>query len=170
MLRRLLIGMLKGLLIGGAVGAALHFGLGQTSIASALNYPLYGLVGALAGIFAGRPPWHEGARVATILKGVFGLLLGFGLYALAAAFLKGAFPIALPNVPATANFAQIPLVFAPSVAALYAALVEIDDGGENPEPAARSGTRINLDDIKVDEEEAPAAKPAAKQAQARRKG
>jgi hypothetical protein len=49
---------------------------------------------------------------------------------------------------------------------LYATFVELDDGGEQPEPAVATGVRagkISLEDIDVGEDEV-AAKPAAKSA------
>ena len=161
--KRLLFGMLKGLFIGGAIGALVHFVIGYPTLDSFMNYPLYALVGALSGALAGRPPWQQGAWVASILKAVFGLALGAGLYALANAFIKVGLPV--PGAQG-AHLAQQPLVFAPLLAMLYATFVELDDGGEQPEPAVATGVRagkISLEDIDVGEDEV-AAKPAAKSA------
>ncbi|MBL8601428.1 MAG: hypothetical protein JNK72_05840 [Myxococcales bacterium] len=152
-MKRLVIGLVKGLLVGGALGAALHFGLGATTLIGPLAYVFYAVVGALAGLLAGRPAWREGAGVAAILRAVFGLGVGVGLYALAG-LLK--FEVPLAGVGAGHTLQQIPLLLAPTIATVYATLVEVDDGGENPEPAVQSKVRINLEDIKVDEEEAPA--------------
>lgn len=141
MLRRLLIGLLKGLAVGGAVGAALHFGAGATTITSWVNYLLYGAVGLLAGVVAGQPPWRPGAWVASILKGIFGAGLGVGLYALAVHFLR--LPVdGVPGIESGAVLAQAPLLFAPAVATLYATLVELDDGGEQPAQES-TGVRVS---------------------------
>lgn len=162
MLKRLLLGLLKGLLVGGALGAAAHALVGPT-LTGVGAYALYALVGGLAGLVAGRPAWRQGAGVAAILRGVFGLGVGVGLYALAARFLT--FLVAIPGAVAPAAtsgaLGQLPLFLAPLVATVYAVLVELDDGGENPEPAVKSKVRIDVDDIRVDEEEAPAQKGAA---------
>lgn len=160
--KRLLIGILKGLVIGGAIGALLHFALNAAVITTGwVNYLLYAGVGALAGVFGGRAPWKPGAWVASILKGVFGLVVGAILYALGSRFL----PAAELPVPGSMNalLAYQPMFFAPVLAMVYAALVELDDGGEQPEPEVASGVRvgkISLEDIDVGEEdEQPAAKP-----------
>lgn len=160
--KRLLFGILKGLAIGGAIGALLHFALGATAIMSWLNYLLYAGVGALSGVLAGRAPWKPGVWVAAILKGVFGLAVGAGLFALADKF----GPQSLSLFGTTAHLAQFPLLFAPMLATVYATFVELDDGGEQAEDAPSTGVRagkISVEDIDVGEDE-EAAKPAAKSA------
>lgn len=164
--KRLLLGILKGLLIGGTIGALIHFvAVDDGTLTSSLaNYPLYAGVGALSGVLAGRPPWKPGAWIASILKGVFGLGVGAGLFALASNFIGMKF--ALLGGPSVL-LAQHPLVFAPIVALLYATFVEIDDGGDQPEEApatgVRAGKQLSVDDIDIGEDE-EAAKPAAKSA------
>ncbi|MBI5514920.1 MAG: hypothetical protein HY909_14185 [Deltaproteobacteria bacterium] len=162
MLKRLFLGIFKGLFVGGALGALLHFGLQHTLLGRGdlLNYAFYGVVGASAGALAGRPPWKAGAWVASILKGVFGILVGCGLYALAAAFLT--FDVTLPNLGTHGPLAQLPLVFAPLLAMVYASLVELDDGGENAEPEVASGVRVDAAELpEAEEEEAPKARQSA---------
>ncbi len=164
--KSLLFGILKGLAIGGAIGALLHFALDATTVTSWLNYLLYAGVGALSGVLAGRPPWKAGAWVASILKGVFGLVVGAGLFALADKFGPQGMAVPFPLTNEHANLAQIPLLFAPMLATVYATFVELDDGGEQPEEAPATGVRagkISVEDIDVGEDE-EAAKPAAKSA------
>ncbi len=150
--KRLLLGLLKGLVIGGAFGALLHFGLDQQKITEWYNWLLYPAIGAVSGALAGRAPWKPGAWIAGVLKGVFGLAVGAGLFALGNKF--------IPDI------AHTPLLFAPMLATVYATLVELDDGGDQAEEEPASGVRvgkISVEDIDVGEdEEAPAAKPAAK--------
>lgn len=162
MLRRLLIGILKGLLVGGAVGAGLHFGLGRPVLEQAyFTYPLYGVVGALAGVTAGKPFWRQGAGIEAILRSIFGLAVGCGLYALAAAFL-GAVPFHIGGVPDATKFASIPLLMAPTLAILYASLVELDNDGKAEEVAPSRVRVVDVDDIKVDEDEELPAKQSGK--------
>ncbi len=162
--KRLVFGLLKGLVIGGAIGALFHFALGVPALTAAWQaYLLYAGVGAVSGVFAGRAPWQQGAWVAAILKGVFGLVVGAVLFALGKSFLP-ALTLPLPGA-ILAPLAMTPVAFAPMLAAVYAMLVELDDGGEEPEPAATTKVRagkIALEDIDVgeDEEPAQAAKPA----------
>ncbi len=162
--KRLLLGILKGLLIGGTIGALVHFVGEGASLGGWLNYPLYAGVGALSGVLAGRAPWKPGAWIASILKGAFGLGIGIGLYALGAWLFKADFSL-LGSTPAP--LAHHPLIFAPLVALLYSTFVEIDDGGEQPEEAGATGVRagkpLSVEDIDICEDE-EAAKPAAKSA------
>jgi len=162
MLKRLLLGLVKGLLVGGALGAAAHSLIDAHTLTGIGAYFFYALVGGLAGLVAGRPAWRTGAGVAAILRAVFGLGVGVGLYALAAAFLK--VEVGIPGAAvgaAPALLVALPVFLAPMIATVYAVLVELDDGGENPEPVVKSKVRIDVDDIKVDEEEVPAQKGAA---------
>lgn len=159
MLKQLLLGLVKGVLLGGALGAAMHFLFGPTLVGVGA-YFFYALLGGLVGLVAGRPAWRTGAGVAAILRGVFGLGVGVGLFALASSFLgvQVGIPGAVPS--AMASLSHLPMFLAPMIATVYAVLVELDDGGENPEPEVKSKVRIDVDDIKVDEEEAPARKAA----------
>lgn len=171
MLKRLLIGILKGFVVGGAVGSALYFGMGQGSIESGYAYLLYGAVGAITGVVAGKPLWKPGAWIEALLRGVFGIAVGCGLYALASSFLHvGAIPLpaalfpALPNPAENARFLfQQPLAMAPLMATLYASLIELDNDGKGDDAGSTKVRVARLEDIDVGEDEAEApAKPAAK--------
>lgn len=142
MFRRLLFGLLKGLVIGGAFGALMTFALGVPLIpAGILSYMFFGGIAALAGVAAGQPPWREGAWVGSILKAVFGFAIGAGLYWVGQRFLN--FPVGgLAGLPAGATFAQAPLTFAPALAAVFSMLIELDDGGE-PATDTKTGVRVD---------------------------
>lgn len=172
MLKRLLIGVLKGIFVGGAVGAALYFALSQGSVDGAYAYMLYGVVGALTGVVAGKPLWKQGAWVEALLRGVFGIAVGCGLYALASSFLGGVGAIPLPGAlfPPIDKPAEIPrflfqqpLAMAPMMATLYASLIELDNDGKGDDVGSTKVRVVRLEDIDVGEDEAEAqAKPAAK--------
>ncbi len=144
MFRRLFLGLLKGLVIGAAIGAVMHFALGVTAIsAGVLSYLFFGLVAAIAGVAAGQPPWREGAWVGSILKGVFGFAIGAGLYWVGQRFLNFDISGLAGVFPAGTSFAQAPLAFAPALAAVFSMLIEIDDGGEAPaSDASKTGVRV----------------------------
>jgi hypothetical protein len=167
MLKRLLIGILKGIVVGGAVGSALYFGAGVGVVEGALAYLLYGLVGALTGVVAGKALWKPGAWIEALLRGVFGIAVGCGLYALANAFL-GVGAITLPALtPALATLpsrlVQQPLLVAPAFAVLYAALIELDNDGKGDDAGSTKVRVARLEDIDVGEEEAEApARPASR--------
>lgn len=165
MLKRLLIGLLKGLALGGAIGAAITFGLNAGPIWGVTAYALYALLGAFAGVLAGRPFWIKGAWVETLLKGLFGLAVGAGLYALASKFLGAVVPNVAGGDPL--EIFKQPMLMAPGIGAIYAALVELDNTGEvEPEP---TNVRIrSIDDIKIDEDEEVEATSSKRDAKARR--
>ena len=132
---RLLVGLLKGAVIGGAVG------YGAFALADATGFGnawlTYGLVGALVGLFVGRPLWallkdKTQTNIIAILKAAFGFGIGCGLYALLA---KAWGP------PAIEMFGQKDILAWPPVlggliGGAYGAFVELDDSiGEKPETA-----------------------------------
>ena len=164
MLRRLAIGIVKGLCLGGLVGALFQFVLNLPVIATEwTNYLLYGALGALTGAIAGRAPWKPGAWIEGVLRGLFGVAVGCGLYALGSHFIGN------PPVLNTAQpLAHQPMLFAPMLALVYATLVELDNTGGSETETPSAGLRVDADKLLAsipDEDEAPAAKSSA-----RRKG
>lgn len=125
MLKRLGLGLLKGLLIGGAIGAALQFGLGWETASGLLGFLLAMGVAGTTGVFAGRPPWHEGAWIEASLKGLVGVGIGALLY-------WGLSWVSsnVTWIPTVESWASLPAVFAPSIAAVYGSLVELDNTGD----------------------------------------
>ena len=170
MLKRLLIGVLKGIVVGGGVGAGLYFGLRVGRLDGALAYLLYGFLGAITGVFAGKALWKPGAWIEALLRGVFGIAVGCGLYALASALLGvGAIDLpalapALTGADLPNRLVQQPLVLAPMLAVVYASLIELDNDGKGEDAAAAKVRVARLEDIDVgeDEEEAPAKGSSAK--------
>jgi hypothetical protein len=144
---RVLLGTLKGVVIGGAVGyVATVAGLGRGSS----GYLVYAVVGFLVGIIAGKPLWRQETLWTPALKGLFGAAVLAGLYWGAQKVLGG---FAVP-LPAAVNqvtggegraFVEIPLLLAPALAIVYGIFVEVDDGGSkaaaatagNPAPPAK---------------------------------
>ncbi len=139
---RLLIGLIKGAVIGGALGYGAH----QLGLEGGWAYVIYGLVGFAVGLFVGRPIWsHLIDRKSTVwtslLKGIFGFGVGVGLYALAHNVLPDpAFTLA----GETHQLTGWPYLFGGMIGALYGAWIEVDDA-----PAAES-------------EDAKGGKPAAR--------
>lgn len=141
MLRRGLLGILKGLLVGGVFGAAFHFALGGHAFGGAgLAVFVSSLAAAVASVVSGQPPWREGAWVGSILKGVVGAAVGAGLGWAATRWLGGTLPTVF-GLPEGSHWWQAPLLLVPGISAPLAALVELDDGGA-PE-APRTGVRVS---------------------------
>jgi len=123
---RVLSGVLKGGLIGFAIGA-LSWRLGLSGIPACLDY---GLIGALVGVLWGRPPWRQETIWTPLLKGIFGVVVGIGLYWLAHKFLYAtrldlAVKLGAPDKP----IPNVPVVLGPIVGAIWGILVELDDSG-----------------------------------------
>jgi hypothetical protein len=132
MVKRLLVGLLKGLVLGGAVGAVFHFALGWPVTPGWSGYLIAMGTGATAGTLAGRPPWRREAWLEGIVKATVGLAVGLGLHWLARRFLAGGIPLALGDAPEGTPWTDLPLLFAPAVGAVFGTLVELDNTSERP--------------------------------------
>ncbi len=141
---RLLIGILKGAIVGGLLGGGLWY-LETGGNLQARGAPLawlgwlvYGLVGVLAGLVSGKPPWAKGsAWVASILKGVFGFGVCVGLYFLLDYLIGG---LSFMGRPATAWYFAV----GAALGAVYAGFIEVDDSiGKKDEDskAAKKATK-----------------------------
>ena len=149
---KLLVGILKGAVIGGALGYG-ALALGQ---ATGFGNPwiVYGLIGAIVGLFVGRPIWSlirdkDSTSVIAILKSVFGFGIGCGLYALVAKVWNPSLAIStIENV-----FAWSPTLGG-AIGAIYGGFVEIDDAMGDDKPAAKK----QLPDPKTPAPKKPALK------------
>src|ERR1051326_930906 len=79
---KLVVGILKGAIIGGALGYG-AYALGDVPVLSN-PWVLYGLIGAIVGLFVGKPIWSlirdaNATSWIAILKAAFGLGIGCGL-------------------------------------------------------------------------------------------
>lgn len=122
---RLILGLFKGAVIGGAVGFGAH-GLGLTG---GFNWLTYGLVGAMVGLLVGRPIWShlmdkQSTAVVSILKAVVGYGVCVGLYAIVAKA-WGGFDITIAEE--TRNLCNWPYILGAGIGAIYGAWVELDD-------------------------------------------
>lgn len=120
---KLLVGLVKGAVIGGAVG------YGALALGNATGFSngwlTFGIVGMLVGLLVGRPLWSlirdkSATTWVGALKAAFGFGVGCGLYAIIAKAWGPTFEIA--SVPA-----QWPPLMGGAIGAVYGAFVEIDD-------------------------------------------
>ncbi len=158
MWKRLGLGLIKGLVIGGAVGAGLQLGLGWTEASGLLGFLIAVGVAGTAGVFAGRPPWQEGAWIEASLKGAVGVGLGAAAY-YGLTQIPASVQIPFPSLPGTHAFDALPAVFAPAIAGVYGALVELDNSGDAEEDGAKTKkrgakARVDIDDVDLEEEPA----------------
>ena len=157
MVKRLGLGLLKGLVIGGAIGAGLQYGLRWTDAAGLLGFLVSMGAAGTAGVFAGKAPWKEGAWIEATLKG----MVGVGLGALAYWGLSYIpFAIPFPGLEGTHALAALPVVFAPAIAGVYGALVELDNAGDDGAAKTdKKGPKARVDASGDDAEvEVPAGK------------
>lgn len=125
---RLILGLLKGIIVGGAVG----FGAYRLGMSGGWNWITYGVVGALVGLLVGRPFWsHLVDKSSTVLvaviKGIVGFGIGVGLYALVAKA-WGGMDITISALEAQPrNLYDWQFLLGAGIGGLYGAWVEVDD-------------------------------------------
>jgi hypothetical protein len=160
------MGLLKGLVIGLAIGAGITYGAHlSTPSGHLLAYLLAAGVGGTTGIFAGRAPWKDGAWIEASIKGVVGLVVALVLYWLGATY--AATPIPWPGAAHPVPWTSLPLLYLAAIGALYGALVELDhdDGEAKPKAATKrpaAKARVSAADDTDLADEAPAATRAAR--------
>ncbi len=120
---KLLVGLLKGAVIGGAVG----YGAYALADATGFGNPwlTYGVVGMLVGLLVGRPLWSlikdkSATTWVGVLKAAFGFGVGCGLYALVAKVWD-------PDFKVAGYIAQWPPFVGGLIGAAYGGFVELDD-------------------------------------------
>jgi hypothetical protein len=122
---RLVLGILKGAIVGAAVGA----GAWKVGLAGgALAFVVYGVVGALVGVICGKPLWRQETLFTPLLKAIFGFAIGVGLYygahkLFGGAHLAVATGFGAPDRP----FIEVPFLVGPLIGLIYGAFVEVDD-------------------------------------------
>lgn len=144
MLKRLGLGLIKGLVIGGGIGAGLQYGLNWIDVTGLLGFLIAMGAAGTAGVFAGKAPWLEGAWIEATLKGLVGVGLGaLGYWGLTYV----PFEVPFPGLPGTHAVTALPAVFAPALAAVYGSLVELDNTGDSEEghPENKRGPRARVD-------------------------
>ncbi len=129
-----LLGIIKGAVVGGVVGAgAQHLGFGGS-----WGYLLYGAIAAAVGLVAGRPFWvhlHDPSSTifTAFLKSIVGFGVGAGLFALAHSVLHDPTIAALGQ---THRLTEWTPIFGAAVGAVYGAWIEIDDAPAAAPPKA----------------------------------
>ena len=132
---RLIVGILKGVLVGGALGfAAQRLGI----VSGSLSHLLFAAIGFTSGVVAGKPIWRQETLWTPLVKGLFGAAVVSLLCWGARAFL-GSFPvpaIAALDLQEGARLGTSPVVLGPVLSILYSVFVEIDDGTSSGDAAS----------------------------------
>jgi hypothetical protein len=134
MLKRLLFGLIFGLLVGGLLAAAVIKGVGMYAFtgsvgATALAYVFAAVTGVLVGLVAGKPIWASGGQIEAGLKAV----VGAGVAAAAMWAMRRWFGLDLnlhslgitPAIPTAAGL--LPAVTLPIIAGVLGAFYEADN-------------------------------------------
>jgi hypothetical protein len=121
---KLLVGLLKGAVIGGAIGYGAYALANATGFSN--GWLTFGAVGMLVGLLVGRPLWSliKDSSATTwvgVLKAAFGFGVGCGLYALITKAIHPSLMIADHDV-----FAWAPSLGG-MIGAVYGGFVELDD-------------------------------------------
>jgi hypothetical protein len=174
MIGRLLIGIVKGLLVGGLLGFALTW-LGLGAPVWFIAYPAAALVGVLVGLIAGKPIWAADARIEAGLKAFVGALLGVGLMFAARKWLTMEVPVPLDALGvmrpalneaagASRSLGVVAITSLAMIAALLGGFYEADNddaggaerksGAAGAQKGAAGGPRVAVDEAdELDEDE-----------------
>jgi hypothetical protein len=132
---KLVVGILKGAVIGGAVG----YGAYALNTATGFENPwlTYGAIGAIVGLIAGRSIWSlirdkNATTWVGILKAAFGFGVGCGLYAI----LDRVWHPTMQVLVAGENIFSWTVTVGGAIGAVYGGFVELDDAiGDDKKPA-----------------------------------
>lgn len=127
MLRRLGIGLLKGLILGIGVGLLFQLALRWTVTPEVLGYLLSMGTGATVATLAGKPPWHDEAWLESLLKAVAGVALGAILYWGAHTYARFGIPVSILDSPEDTPWTFVPLLYVLPTAALVGTFIELDN-------------------------------------------
>src|SRR3984885_32375 len=147
MLRRLLLGLVLCLIVGGLAAAALVAGLHMTMFddgagGMALAYVAAAVTGVLTGLVAGKPIWASGAKIEAGLKAFFGALIATGLMFAARRWLTTSVDLDFLGAGA-GPIGELPAASLPLVAAVLGGFFELDNTGSPDKSAAKDDARAS---------------------------
>jgi hypothetical protein len=129
---RLIAGLFKGPILGAILGGAVGFGFFKLGAGGGgfFQWITYGLVGAVAGFFCGKPLWKQSTLWTPALKAIVGFGIGIGVFALWTRVLGD--PIMVPAIQqvglmAPAKASTVPFALGAVVGLVWGSLVGLDD-------------------------------------------
>jgi hypothetical protein len=129
MLKRLVVGLLKGFLIGALLALLLIKGLGAATFGGFLAYLTACIAGMLTGLIVGKPLWAKDAKIEAGLKGAVGAFIG----AAALFALRKWIPVELDLLSLGAGSGQVgtlPAVSLPLITSFLGMVFEVDNTRE----------------------------------------
>lgn len=151
MIKRLVLGLVIGLVLGGGVAFGLFKLLGDV-MSGGLGYVFAAVTGILVGLVAGKPIWAKGAMIEAGLKATIGAALACGLL-FGLRFLHVEVP-AVADIP-PGEIGRHAIASLASIATLLAIFYEVDNSGGDQDDAKNAPSRQRVADAK------PAARIAA---------
>jgi hypothetical protein len=145
MAKRAVIGLVKGLLLGGVLALVLVKGLGVATFGALIAYPVAVLIGVLAGLVAGKPIWRRDARIEVALKAVVGAIVAGGLMF---GLRKWVNPSLDLGAFGAGELGELPVVSLPLIATALSVLFELDNTAE-PVSETADKQRIAPDKARV---------------------
>jgi hypothetical protein len=143
MLKRLLLGLIEGLLLGGALAAVVVRVLGMPVFDAALFAYLAAVAaGALTGLVAGRPIWRKGASLEAGLKAIAGVGLSVGLLFATRRWLKVEFDLSVIGA-GRGTLGALPALTLPLLSAALSVIFEIDNNAGETRTASPIRTRVS---------------------------
>jgi hypothetical protein len=170
MLGRLLIGIVKGLIVGSLLGFGL-VKLGMALPIALVAYLAAAVTGVVIGLVAGKPIWAKDAKIEAGMKAAVGALLGVGLMAAARNWLTMPLPFSLgPLTPDGATIGDFSMTSLAAIAALLGGFYDADNDAPDEEAApasasksqSKKGSRIAAAESQGDEDEDLASEPDKK--------
>lgn len=144
MIRRFLVGLVLGALVGAIAAAALIKGLGVVSFGLLFALASAAVTGAVVGLVAGKPIWANGAKIEAGLKSAAGAVLGVVGMLLVRKFLGES--IDLTNFGAGAGaIGDLPATSLPIVAALLGGFFEADNTPEAGDDKSAAGGKKRVE-------------------------
>ncbi len=135
MLLRLVMGLIKGLVLGALIGYGLA-AAGMGAPGALIAYPVAVVAGVLMALVAGKPIWAKDARIEAGTKAVAAAILAPGLMWLARHFLTMGLPLDVSTLPGLESLAGASLTLGTftvtSVAMVAAVLAGFFDADNSP--------------------------------------
>ena len=165
MLKRLVLGILIGLMVGGLVAAGVVNGLHWLTFADAgsfgptLAYALAAGTGVVVGLVAGKPIWAKGGQIEAALKAFFGALLAAGGMFALRTWVNADVDLAMLHA-GIGKIGDLPAASLPIIAGVLGGLYELDNTPESKDAASRTrvaGSVRVAEEAEEGEEDSPAA-------------
>jgi hypothetical protein len=167
MLKRVVVAVLEGVVVGGSVALGMA-GLGLSWSGVPVVYGAALTTGVAIGVVAGKPPWASSAKLESVLKSVVGAFIAPAAVYGVRKWLSS-LSLDLGPVLGSGPLGDLPRVLLPLTAIAIAVLLEIDDAvgphataGQAPMRVAPGPDAGEMSDADAEGTEAEATEPGAR--------